>query len=271
MENLAVRVTKQEKLGHEHYVLGLAAPGIARSVEAGQFVMLGLPDIEQMLVRRPFSVARVASSTPGSPPDEIELLYKVFGRGTRAFSRLDPGDTVTVLGPLGRGFRIPPPREDERFLLVAGGIGNAIYPLLLQQLGARRRGATLLFGAATASDLTLVDWFRDHCGSVVLATEDGSAGEKGLVTKPLLEELVGDPTDGTVVFGCGPTPMLRAVREICLAREVACQLALEEAMACGFGVCLGCVVEKNHPDGDFDRFVRVCQEGPVFEAREVIL
>jgi dihydroorotate dehydrogenase electron transfer subunit len=271
MENLSVAVTRQEKLGQEHYVLGLAAPGIARSVEAGQFVMLGLPDIEQMLVRRPFSVARVASSTPGDPPDEIELLYKVFGRGTQAFSRLAPGDTVTVLGPLGRGFKIPPPRDGERFLLVAGGIGNAIYPLLLQELGPRRRAATLLFGAATASDLTLLDWFRDHCGKVVLATEDGSAGEMGLVTRPLLEELDSAPAAGTVVFGCGPTPMLRAVREICLARELPCQLALEESMACGFGVCLGCVVEKSDPEGDFDRFVRVCQEGPVFEAREVIL
>lgn len=271
MENLTVRVTQQDRLGHGHYVLRLAAPEIASSVEAGQFVMLGLPDIEEMLVRRPFSVARVVSSTPGGPPDQLELLYKVFGRGTQTFSRLEPGDEVTLLGPLGHGFRIPPPHPEERFLLVAGGIGNAIYPLLLQQLGERSRRATLLFGAATAADLSLVDWFREHCGAVRLATEDGSAGDKGLVTRLLLEELEGGPTGPTLVTGCGPTPMLKAVREICLEQELPCQLALEEAMACGFGVCLGCVVEKSRPDGEFDRFVRVCQEGPVFEAREVVL
>jgi dihydroorotate dehydrogenase electron transfer subunit len=271
MENLTATVTHEEKLGHGHHVLRLAAPAIAEAVQAGQFVMLGLPDIEQMLIRRPFSVARVVTPPAGGAAEELDLLYKVFGRGTQTFSRLEVGDEVTVLGPLGHGFEVPRAHPEERFLLVAGGIGNAIYPLLLQQLGERARNATLLFGAATAADLTLLDWFRDHCGSVRLATEDGSAGEKGLVTRLLLEELTGTARERILVTGCGPTPMLRAVQEICLARDLPCQLALEESMACGFGVCLGCVVEKRDPEGDFDRFVRVCQEGPVFEAREVIL
>ena len=90
------------------------------------------------------------------------------------------------------------------------------------------------------------------------------------MTSPLAEALDRDPERSRLVLACGPTPMLRAVADVCLPRDVPCQLALEETMACGFGVCLGCVVEKREPDGEFDRFVRVCTEGPVFDAREIL-
>lgn len=272
MQNLQTRVHSQIDLGHDHYVLRLHALSVARAARAGQFVMLGLPDLHDMLIRRPFSIARIAPEEPGGPPVYVDILYKVFGRGTQAFSMLRTGDTMALLGPLGRGFQLPEPREGEQFVLVAGGIGNAIFPLLLQELGERARHATLVFGAATASELTLVDWFEQRCGRVVLATDDGTAGHHGLVTGPLVAELDALPAGARpLVCACGPTPMLRAVRTICLERDLPGQLALEAAMACGFGVCLGCVVEKAHPDGEFDRFVRVCQEGPVFEAREVVL
>ncbi len=281
--NLTAAVERQDDLGAGYHLLTLRAPEIAREIRAGQFVMIGLTDIDQMLIRRPFSVALVSPEPHGGEPGRgdpasIGLLYKVVGRGTTLFSRLKPGDELALLGPLGRGFWLPDPAaagdgggEDTELLLVAGGIGNAIFPLLLQELGPRAARTTLFFGGRSRQDLTLLDWFERAAGRVVTATEDGSHGHHGFVTVPLAAHLDANPVRRRLVMACGPHPMLRAVAELCLARGVPCQVAMEETMACGFGVCLGCVVEKRQPEGDFDRFVRVCTEGPVFDAREIVL
>lgn len=269
-QNLVTTVERQDDLGHGHHLIRLAAPDVAPIVKPGEFVMIGLPDVNAMLVRRPFSVARVHPDPREGTPRSVELLYKVFGQRTRAFSELRAGAEMSILGPLGRGFWIAPDDEVDEICMVAGGIGNAIYPLLLQHLDDHAARTTLLFGARRAEDLSLVEWFAERCDEVVLTTEDGSAGRRGLVTDPLIERLTEDPGTRRLVLGCGPTPMLRALAKICVEREVPCQLALEETMACGFGVCLGCVVEKRSPESEFDRFVRVCREGPVFDAREVL-
>jgi dihydroorotate dehydrogenase electron transfer subunit len=233
--------------------------------------MIGAPDIDAMLIRRPFSVALVEPAPGSGEPRTIKLLYKVVGRGTTAFSRLHRGDSIAVLGPLGRGFRLPQPGTGAELLLVAGGIGNAAFPLLVQEVGdAARERVTLFFGGRSRADLTLLDWFQARCRAVVTTTEDGSCGRRGLVTAPLLEHLEREPGRPRLVLACGPRPMLQAVSSLCLERQVPCQLAMEETMACGFGVCLGCVVPKRHPEGEFDRFVRVCTEGPVFDAEEIV-
>ncbi len=269
--NLTASVQRQEDLGAGYYLLTLHAPEVAREIHAGQFVMIGPSDIDQMLIRRPFSVAIVSPSPGAGTPESIGLLYKVVGRGTTLFSRLRPGDRLALLGPLGRGFWLPETADEVELILVAGGIGNAIFPLLLQELGPRARATQLFFGGRTRHDLTLLDWFEAHAGRVSCATEDGSHGYRGLVTAPFAACLDAEPERRRIVLACGPHPMLRAVADICRARDVPCQVAMEETMACGFGVCLGCVVEKRAPENEFDRFVRVCTEGPVFDAREIVL
>ncbi|MBP7148102.1 MAG: dihydroorotate dehydrogenase electron transfer subunit [Acidobacteria bacterium] len=268
--NLTARVETQTDLGSGYFLLRAAAPEIAREVRAGQFVMIGPRELDHMLIRRPFSVALVDPEPGAGPPRAISVLFKVVGRGTANFSHLKPGDELAVLGPLGRGYWRPAADGAAEVIGVAGGIGNASFPLLLQQMGERARQVTFFFGGRTAADLTLLDWFRGRCGSVVVATEDGSAGAPGLVTGPLARHLDAEPGRPRVVLACGPRPMLRAVTEICRARDIPCQLAMEETMACGFGVCLGCVVPKRQPEGEFDTYVRVCTEGPVFDAREVV-
>lgn len=265
--DLLATVTDQRELGSGHWLLALEAPEIAATARAGEFVMLGLPGIERMLIRRPFSIARVSGDD--TPPRTIEILYKVFGQRTAAFSELRPGARMSVLGPLGRGFWLPEADGPRELLLVAGGIGIAIFPLLVQQLGPHPEGARLLYGARSAGELVMREWFVEQGVPVEVATEDGSAGRAGLVTSLLEERLAEQPAGTRLVLACGPTPMLRAVADLALARDVPCQLALEETMACGFGVCLGCVVPRRNPEGEFDRFVRVCTEGPVFDAREV--
>ncbi len=270
--NLVVPVTEQEDLGAGFFRIRLHAPEIAAEARAGQFVMIGLPDIDVMLVRRPVSVARVASNPVTGQPEAIDVLYKIYGKRTLAFSHLRPGSQMSVLGPLGRGFWIPDGHEDAELYLVAGGIGSAPFPALLQQIPeATARRATLFFGGRTKADLTLLDWFEQHCGRVFTATEDGSHGEKGFVTAPLLRLLDTPSERPRVIMACGPPAMMKAIAGIGLERNIPCQLSVEETMACGFGVCLGCVVQRRDPEGEFDRFVRVCTEGPVFDAREVRL
>lgn len=265
--NQTVRVAQQEALGAGYFLLTLEAQAVASRAEAGQFVMLGLPDLGAMLIRRPFSVARVHPA-PGRDAHSFDVLYKVFGNGTRSLSRLVAGDRAALLGPLGRGFQLP--SEPTELILLAGGIGNAIFPLLLQQLGERARSAHMIFGARSRSDLTLLAWLQERC-PVEITTEDGSLGETGRVTAPLQRRLDTPSTVPRLVLACGPHPMLRAVAQLCEARAVPCQVAMEETMACGFGVCLGCVVPTRNPRDEFERFVRVCCEGPVFDSREIVL
>ncbi|MDQ7006796.1 MAG: dihydroorotate dehydrogenase electron transfer subunit [Acidobacteriota bacterium] len=268
-ENITARVQQQQDLGQDYFLLRIAGARIAAAAKAGQFVMLGLGDPGEMLIRRPFSVARLADT---AEPPAFDIVYKVVGRCTLAFSRLGEGAELNVLGPLGRGFWRPGADAPCRPVMVAGGIGIAPFPLLVQQLGEAAGRAELIYGGRSAGDLPLAEWFEPRCRKVTLATEDGSVGLRGRVTTPLESALEGVvEQDGTCVFACGPHPMLKAVAEICLARKIPCQLALEETMACGFGVCLGCVVPRRHPADAFDSFVRVCTEGPVFDAREILL
>jgi dihydroorotate dehydrogenase electron transfer subunit len=215
------------------------------------------------------SVHRIPSARTG----RIEILYKVVGEGTRYLARQPAGARLAVLGPLGNGFRLPKPARGRarRAVLVSGGIGIAIFPLLVDALLRRGIRPQLLYGARSRRDLVSLPYFRSRRLPVALATEDGSAGRKGYVTRllePLLEaQASGSPAE---LYVCGPTPMMRAVAEIALRARIPCQLALEAHMPCGIGVCLGCVVRRDGT-GRQAGFQRVCTEGPVFEASQVLL
>ncbi|NNL65520.1 MAG: dihydroorotate dehydrogenase electron transfer subunit, partial [Myxococcales bacterium] len=206
------------------------------------------------LLPRPMAVYRTLGDG-----NEFEVLYKVVGRGTALLAEAGPGDRIGVVGPLGRGFE--PPARDEHALLVGGGTGTA--SLLDQAALASRRGrATVLLGARTAADLIGVADFRALDVDLKLATEDGSEGHAGLVTELLAEAL--SAGGRTVVYACGPTPMMRAAADLARAEGVACRVSLENPMACGFGVCLGCAAPL--ADGGF---ALVCRDGPVFDAERV--
>jgi dihydroorotate dehydrogenase electron transfer subunit len=173
-----------------------------------------------------------------------------------------------VLGPLGQGFVVTD-RRDAKIVLVAGGIGCAPFPAFLAEIQREGRRATMIYGARSAGELPLLDWFRARCESVVVTTDDGSLGASGLVTGPLAELLRGPDHDRLHLYVCGPSPMLRAVAAQALAAGVVCDLALEAPMACGFGVCLGCVVPTHQsPDGPV-AYERVCVEGPVMRAERM--
>ncbi len=224
----------------------------AAAAKAGQFVMLSVDTGLDPLLRRPLGIYKTSGAG-------IELLYQVVGKGTRILSGKTAGERLSVLGPLGNGFPAPP--KGKKVILVAGGMG--IAPLYM--FAARLKGATLLYGTRGKGESTVAKDFTGLGLKVRISTEDGSVGKKGLVTELLKDEL----TDDSIVYACGPAPMLKAVFQIC--HGAACYVSLERAMACGIGVCLGCAV-KTRPHGekpDNKVYRMVCSDGPVFDAKDI--
>lgn len=238
-------------------VLTLDAPGIAREVRPGQFVHIRLAAPADALLRRPFSVFQ-------AEPPRLRILFKAVGRGTAAMLELRPGARMDLLGPLGTGF--PPPAPGAFPLLVAGGYGMAA--LYLQACACPEPGIAF-FGGAGAGDILCVPDFESLGWDVRIATEDGSLGTRGLVTRPLDEWLAGGRNGRRIeACACGPHGMLRAVAERAETGGWPAWVSLDRHMGCGVGACLTCVQKVRAPDGW--TWERVCREGPVFDSRRIL-
>jgi len=206
------------------------------------------------------AVFRQRSSVGDTGSARVEILYKIEGRGTQLLADAQIGDRVTLVGPLGRPF--PPMTAGQTALLVGGGTGVAS---LFELAESAHPGAQVqvLLGARSAGDLMgHAEYEALEGASVAVATEDGSLGTKGLVTALLEPQL--EAGGDVVVYACGPTPMMAAVARLCALAEVRCFVSLENNMACGFGVCLGCAAPVSS-----EGYALVCREGPVFDASEV--
>jgi len=239
--------------------LGFRSEQLACSIAPGQFVNIACGDPRAMFLPRPFSLHRWLRDDCGNRVG-IEILFHVKGRGTRWLAGLHPGDTVGLAGPLGIGFQLESDMS-RAALIVAGGIGVAPMPALVERLLELSRNVVALIGARSDRGLLCEDELRALGAEVEVSTEDGSRGRQGLVSHLFEEKLVqGKP----MVYACGPGPMLAAVAQRATAHDVPCQLSLESVMACGVGACMGCVVPTS--DGSNRR---VCVEGPVFDARVI--
>lgn len=216
----------------------------------GQFVEVRIDGSSETLLRRPISINYVDYQS-----NEMWLLVHVVGAGTRALSQLRPGDMLNCVLPLGNGYSVPA-EGNKKMLLVGGGVGTA--PLLYYGRKLRDSGHTPVFllGGRTAGDLMQLDLF-EQIGRVCVTTEDGSMGEKGFVTNHSVLET--ESFDG--VATCGPKPMMVAVAKYAAAKNVTCEVSLENMMACGVGACLCCVEKTNEGHN-----VCVCKEGPVFNS-----
>lgn len=257
-------VLRNEALSATSYCMRLAAPGWP-GAEPGQFVMLSPGTVSDAvrfdpLLPRPMAVFRTGAG--GGAEVWIEVLYKVSGRGTRLLADAREGDQVFTVGPLGRPFRPPDAGVAGSALLIGGGTGIASL-FDLAAVCALQRPVHVLLGARTEDDLMAQDAFAALAGvRLKVATEDGSAGHRGRVTECLEQALQGGPV--AHVYACGPTPMMERAAEIADRAGVGCTVSLENTMACGFGVCLGCAVPTR--DG---RFALVCRDGPVMAAERV--
>jgi dihydroorotate dehydrogenase electron transfer subunit len=257
------RVLAHERTGPDWLTLTLHAPEIAGLALPGHFVQVLVPcrgPAGVPFLRRPLSVC-----TADRDRGTVRLVYRVVGVGTRALAEAEPGETLDVLGPLGRSFPDPgrPEVAGRPLLLVGGGLG--IPPLAAAAAWARGAGRpTVAFlGARSCRDLAGAREVEATGVPVVYATEDGSRGHQGLVTELLRAHLAAQP--GSEVWACGPAAMLRAVQALCPPGRHEAWLLLERPMACGFGVCLGCPVARRGAPG----YLRCCVDGPVFPADEV--
>jgi dihydroorotate dehydrogenase electron transfer subunit len=255
-------VLSLKRVGAYHH-LTLVAPGIPERTHPGHFAALAIGGRDSaQLLRRAFSIYRVRAT--GVYGGTVEVVFAVHGEGTAWLSRLRERDTVDVVGPLGRPFTLP--REPVSCVLVGGGYGSAPLFSLADALRARGCRVDFVLGAASADRLFGALTARRTGQSATLTTADGSLGARGLVTDVLPRVI--DNTGAEVVYACGPMPMLRAVTAVAADYGIPAQVAVEEVMACGIGVCMTCVLPVVGDDGT-TRMARSCVEGPVFRGERV--
>ncbi len=258
MDCVTANVIHQEEVQGGYQVLFLDAPAIAPHVQPGQFVHVRVPHMEESVLRRPFSVYRADGPV-------LQILYKGVGKGTRTMTYLRPGDSLGLIGPLGRGW---PRLTEGRFpILVAGGYGMAALYLLARSMPMQ---GIAFFGGKSAPDILCVNEFEALGWEVQISTQDGSRGTRGIVTHCIdawwqAADLKGRQVEA---YACGPNAMLQAVAERAMARDWVAWVSVDRNMGCGVGACLTCVLKTRTPDGGW-RWQRSCKEGPVFECRDI--
>jgi len=271
------KLIKNIAVAQNYYKIILACPQIAKEANPGQFLNIRVSEGCVPLLRRPFSIHRVRNS-------EIEILFEVVGKGTEVLSQRKEGESLDIIGPLGNGFDYTLCVKRHALpILIAGGMG--IAPLLFladrlaydvertayrkdkkAKLSAKRYplNAKVLIGAKTKAGLLCEKEVKELGCEVEIATDDGSKGFKGKVTDLLTPYLSAKYYPLSVIYACGPYPMLKEIANISKKYNISAQISLEEHMACGIGVCLGCAVRTNQG------YKRVCKEGPVFSANQII-
>jgi len=251
-------VLRVEQFTDQHFRITLEAPQIAAAARPGQFVMIRTGRGKDPLLRRPFSIHQTSAN------HTIQVYFKVVGRGTDILARVREGEIVSVFGPLGRGYKIV---KDAPAVLVGGGLGIAPLLFLAKEISRQRKEANhedlILLGARDKSEIEpLIDDFLKFGLHVQTATDDGSLGHHGFVTELLQQH---DLPANTVVYSCGPEPMMAGVHAICKNKGFACQVSVESVMACGMGACLGCT--KPAKNGTY---THVCIHGPVYNSEELV-
>jgi dihydroorotate dehydrogenase electron transfer subunit len=246
----------------DYYSMTVVAAGIAEQTRPGQFVAVAVGGADSgMLLRRAFSIYSVRET--GVYGGTVEFIFAVAGKGTAWLAKQRPYDPIDIVGPLGRPFSLP--KEPAHCVLVGGGYGAAPLFLLADALRARGCRIDIVLGASTGGRLFGALDAKRMAASVVFTTDDGSYGERGRVSDVL--PAVIDRVHADVVYACGPMPMLEAVQKVAGASYggagIPTQLAVEESMACGVGVCMTCVLPVIGAD-DQTRMVRSCVDGPVF-------
>ena len=274
-----VTVTGNRPLSRGHFLLSVESPRQAQAARPGQFAMLRILGRSDVLLRRPMSIYNLKGKNSELENERkpaslhiLEFLYKVVGHGTRLMSALEVGDQVGLLGPLGHGFfeeeYLPRVHQTDEILHVAGGIGIAALLLPAKRLAEAGFRQRLFFGGRSKADLVGVDDFRPLMRGMLLATEDGSAGYRGFVTRPLEEYLARHSKKKYLLMVCGPQAMLCASVGLASKYGHPCLVSMENRMGCGLGVCLGCCIRVR--GSGHEAYQRVCTEGPVFWSDKII-
>lgn len=241
------------------YKFKIKAPEIAEIARAGQFLEIQVSTTGETFLRRPISIYNIEK-------DSVEFIFQVKGKGTEILSTKKVGDKINVLGPLGNGsFTV---KEYKKVAIIGGGIGT--YPLyeLAKELKGKAQ-TTMYMGFRNKDLVTLEKEFEEVASKVVITTDDGSYKEKGFAINVLKEDCKTEKPD--IIFACGPLPMLKAVQEFANAENIKCEMSLEERMGCGIGACVGCNVRIVTENPDEVKYEYICNHGPVFNSKRVII
>ena len=252
-------VAEQTEIASGIFSLWLETESIAKEAVPGQFVSVYSKDKSRMLPR-PISICEIDKEAK-----RLRLVYRVTGEktGTKQFSELKAGDFVPVIGPLGNGFPYEK-AEGKKVFLMGGGIGVPPILELAKQMQCEEK--QIVVGYRDAHTF-LKEEFEQN-GTLYISTEDGSVGTKGNVMDAIREQSL----DADIIFACGPTPMLRAIKAYAEEKKIECYISLEERMACGIGACLACVCKTKEKDAHSNvNNKRICKDGPVFLSTEVDL
>lgn len=252
-KQVMAEIIRHTSLSDGIFDMTLKAEEIAKEAKAGQFISVYLNNKSKILPR-PISICGIDKEA-----GTLRIVYRTVGDGTKELSDYKEGEMVKILGPLGNGFT----QKDKKAILIGGGIGIPPMLELMKQLDCDK---TAVLGYRD-SDMFLKDEF-EAVGDVVISTEDGSFGTKGNVIDAIKEQGV----EGSIIYACGPTPMLRGIKAYAEEMGIEAQISMEERMACGIGACLVCVCKSKDVDSHSHvHNKRVCKDGPVFDAREVEL
>ncbi len=246
-------VKKLITLENNIFLLQVHCPEIASAIQPGQFLNVKVSETIFPLLRRPFSVCDVEG-------ESIFLMFNILGEGTKLLAKKHIGDTIDILGPLGHGFNLN--GNYETAVIVAGGLGAAPFPYLIRKIGESKK-VKCFVGGRSGHDV-----IEYGMKNVLTSTDDGSLGFKGNVVELLQNSLSPKEYSKIKVFSCGPNAMLRALRDFTIQNNIECEASTECAMACGFGICMGCPIEAVN---NSEKYLLVCKDGPVFNVKDVVL
>lgn len=258
MNDAGARIIKMDAWG-DYNLLTVSSPRLAKAASPGQFVMIKVSPGPYPLLRRPLSIH-------AREEDRLEFFFKIAGTGTAILAARRPGETLDLLGPLGKGFEPPRVPEGKLAYLVGGGRGIAPLYFLAADLHARGVKVRVFYGGRTAADVALRSRFEAQCFETAFATDDGSVGFHGLVTALFAREAALRRPDA--VYACGPEPMFEVLAREVRRLDVPAQFSLESLMGCGIGACWGCVRRIRTAAGE--EWVKICEDGPVFDPAAVV-
>ena len=258
--NMKAKLIKKEELIKGIFKFSVQASEIIKTAKAGNFIEIRVNDDIEPFLRRPISIYNINKEN-----GILEFIFQVKGKGTKILSQKKEGDLIDIIGPLGNGtFKF---YDYKNIAIIGGGIG--VFPLyeLAKEAKLNNINVQTYLGFRTKDLVVLENEFKSVSNNLVITTDDGSYGKEGFA----IEFLKKDIEEGKIesIYACGPLPMLRAVKKLSLEKNIPCQISLEELMACGLGVCLGCAVKNAKSPKDQPEYLHVCKAGPVFETEDV--
>ena len=259
-KQLLAKLLKKEQLTKDIFKFSVQAKEIVDISKPGNFIEIRVSDQTEPFLRRPISIYNLEKEE-----EILEFIFQVKGKGTKILMQKKQGDLIDIIGPLGYGtFKT---EGKKRIAIIGGGIG--IFPL--QQLAKQAKLSNIeidtYLGFRNKEYVMLEDEFKKVSDNLIITTDDGTYGKNGFAINYLDESLKNSNYDA--IYACGPLPMLRAVQKLSIKNNIEAQISLEEKMACGLGVCLGCAVKTSKSSEESPMYLHVCKAGPVFNAKDV--